>query len=366
MRNLGLDFQHGLRLLVRQPSFTAIAVLTLALGFGATTAIFSVVNAVVLRPLPFEQSDHLILLFEHNRPKGWTHFSVAQGNFVDWARSTRAFEAMTAISEGRATVALEGGAEELPVTRATSEYFRVLRAPAARGRTFLPEDDRPQAEPIVVISDGLWRRRFGGAEHVVGQLLTVDALRVESSGSCRPGFGVPDTDLWVPLKIDRASTERGGRGLRVLGRLANGVTLAQADKEMNGLADRLAREYPAFNEGWGITLMPLSDDVVRAGVRRALYILLGAVGFLFIIACVNVANLQSVRSLARVREMAIRLAVGASRWRLARLLLIENLVLASVGGVLGVLVAAWGRTALLALAPPGYRACTRSIWIGAC
>jgi putative ABC transport system permease protein len=260
---------------------------------------------------------------------------------------------MTAILPGRATLALDGGAEQVPVTRASAEYFRVLRATAARGRTFLPEDDHPRAEPVVVLSDGLWRRRFGGREDVIAQLLTIDGLPTRVVGIMPPGFGAPDMDLWVPMKIDRASSERGGRSLRVLGRLASGATLARANQEMNALADRLARDYPSFNEGWGITLTPLSEATVGEGVRRALWVLLGAVGVLFVIACVNVAHLQSVRTLARGREMAIRLAIGASPWRLVRLLLVESVVLATVAGVLGLLVAAWGRDALLALAPAG-------------
>jgi predicted permease len=347
------DLQQAVRFLFRQPTFTTVAVLTLALGFGATTAVFSVVNAVVLRSLPFERSDRLMLVFENNRARGWNTFSVAPGNFADWAREARSFDSMTAISQGQATLTGAGAPEQVPATSATAEYFRVLRSLPARGRTFQPGDDAPHGAPIVVISHGLWQRRFGGREDILGQRLAVDGVASEIVGVMPSGFGAPAMDLWRPLTIDRQSGARGGRSLFVVGRLADDQAIESAAGEMNTIADRLAAADPAFNAGWGVTLVPLEEATVGPGVRRALYILLGAAAFLLLIAGVNVANLQSVRALARGRDMAIRTALGASRWHLTRLLLMESLVLAAAGGGLGLLVAVWGRDALLAITPAG-------------
>jgi putative ABC transport system permease protein len=353
MTGLRRDLQQAIRSLHRQPTFAAVAVLTLALGFGATTAVFSVVNAVVLRSLPFPDSERLVLVFESNRAKGWTTFSVAPGNFADWARESRSFDSMSAVSQGRSTLTGTGGPEQVPSTSATAEYFRVLRVPAALGRGFQSGDDAPGAAPVVVISHGLWHRRFGGREDIVGQRLEVDGVAAEIVGVMPADFGAPAMDVWRPLTIDRHSGERGGRGLLVVGRLADGQTIESADREMNLVGDRLASAYPAFNAGWGVNLVRLEEATVGRGVRRALYILLGAAALLLLIACVNVANLQSVRALARGREMAIRAALGASRWRLTRQLLVESLVLAAAGGLVGLFVTVWGRDALLALTPSG-------------
>ena len=350
---LGRDLQQAARSLLRQPTFATVAVLTLALGFGATTGVFSVVNAVVLRSLPFEESDRLVVIFEHNRAKGWTTFSVAPGNFADWARESRSFDSMAAFSQGRSTLTGTAGPEQVASTSATAEYFRVLRTQPARGRTFQPGDDAPNAAPVAVISHGLWHRRFGGRHDIVGQRVEVDGVASEIVGVMPPSFGAPAMDVWRPLTIDRQSGARGGRGLFVVGRLTNGQTIASAGREMNLVADRLARAHPAFNGGWGVTVTSLEEANVGPGVRRALYILLGAAALLLVIACVNVAGLQSVRALARSREMAIRAALGASRWRLTRQLLVESVVMAAAGGGLGLLVAVWGRDALLALTPAG-------------
>jgi predicted permease len=347
------DLQHAYRSLVRQPTFATVAVITLALGFGATTAVFSVVNAVVLRSLPFERSDRLVVVHEANLVRGWTTFSVAPGNFADWSRRARSFDSMSALTQGRSTLTGPGGPEQVASTSASAEYFQVLRSRPARGRTFQPGDDVPQAAPVVVISHGLWQRRFGGRQDVLGQRLVVDGVSSEIAGVMPVGFGAPSTDVWRPLTIDRESGARGGRGLLVIGRLADGQTIESAGREMSTIARQLALADPAFNGGWGATVRSLEEATVGPGVRRTLYVLLGAAAFLLLIACVNVANLQLVRALARSREMAIRTALGASRWRLTRQLLIESLVMAALGGGLGLLVAVWGRDTLLALTPAG-------------
>jgi predicted permease len=354
MTGQGQDLRHAFRLLRQQPGFTAVALLTLALGIGATTAIFSVVNAVVLRPLPFPQSDRLVLLYENNMKRGWATFSVAPANYADWARDARGFESMVAMNNGTAALFADGTAEQVPTTFATAELFTVFRGRPVHGRAFVPGDDTPSAPPVAVIGHGLWRRRFSGDPDIVGRVVTINDRPTTIVGVMEQGFGEgrPDTDLWLPLTIDRARAERGGRTLAVMGRLADGVGVDAARAEMEAIASRLSRNFPAENGEWGVTLIRLEDAVVGTTVRRALYVLLGAVAFVLLIACVNVANLLSARGVARQRELAIRAALGASRLRLVRQLLIESAALAAVGGVLGLFIAVWGMEVLLALAPP--------------
>ena len=348
------DVRYAVRMLRQQPGFTAIALLTLALGIGATTAIFSVVNAIVLRPLPFPRSDQLVLLYENNPQRGWVTFSVAAANFADWARQSRTFRSLAAFGTGAASLIVNNEAMQVPATIATSEYFTVVQGAATLGRTFLPEDDLPGAPAVAVIGHGLWQRRFGGDQDIVGRVVSINDRPTTIVGVMNEGFGRGnrDTDIWLPLTIDRANAERGGRSLGVLGRLADGVTIEQARTDMEGIAGRLARAYPAANAGWGITLVPLSQAVVGSNVRRALGVLFGAVVCVLLIACVNVASLLSARGVARRRELAIRRALGAKGWRLIRQLLTESLVLALVGGVLGIFVAVWSVELLVALAPP--------------
>ena len=355
MRGFGYDLRHALRLLREQPGFTAVALLTLALGIGATTAIFSVVNAVVLRPLPFPRSDRLVLVYENNVQRGWMTFAVAAANYADWARDARTFESLAAMRGGSAALIVDNIAEQVPATSATAELFRVFGGVTAHGRAFVDGDDAPNAQPIAVIGYGLWQRRFDGDPGVIGRVVTINDRPTQIVGVMARGFGRgnPDTDLWLPLTIDRLRAERGGRTLNVVGRLAEGAEVDGARAEMTAIAARLSRAFPAENSGWGVTLVRLEDAVVGSSVKRALYVLFSAVGFVLLIACVNVANLLSARGVARHRELAIRGALGASRLRVVRQLLTESLVLAGAGGVLGLFLATWGADLLLALAPAG-------------
>jgi predicted permease len=355
MLGIGQDLRYAVRLLRLQPGFTAVALLTLALGIGATTAIFSVVNAVVLRPLPFPRSDRLVLIFEKNVQRGWMTFAVAPANYADWARESRTFKSMAALSHGTAAFRGASEAEQLPATFGTAEMFDVFGGAPALGRAFVVGDDIPGAAPVAVLGHGLWLRQFGGSSAAVRRVVIINDRPTTIVGVMPAGFGRgnPDTDLWLPLTIDRARAERGGRSLSVVGRLADAATLDSARAEMNALAARLAGAFPDANAGWGVTLVPLEDAVVGPGVRRAVFLLMAAVAFVLLIGCVNVANLLSARAVARQRELAVRAALGADRLRLVRLLVTESIVLAFAGGALGLLLAVWGMDLLLALAPPG-------------
>ena len=274
MSGYGYDLRHAFRLLLQQPGFTAIALLTLALGIGATTAIFSVVNAVVLRPLPFPRSDRLVLIYENNVSRGWMTFAVAPANYADWARDSRSFQSMVAVRSGSAALIAENVAEQVPATIATSELFRVFGGVPALGRTFVPGDDAPGASPVAVIGHGLWQRRFGADPSIVGRIVTINDQPTLIVGVMPRGFGrgSPDTDLWLPLTIDRARAERGGRTLNVVGRLADDADVNAARAEMDAIGARLAGAFPAENGGWGVTLVRLEDAAVGAGIKRALYI----------------------------------------------------------------------------------------------
>jgi putative ABC transport system permease protein len=347
------DFSFAVRVFRTQPSFTIVALLTLALGIGATTAIFSVVNAVILRPLPFPESHRLVMLYETNEKQGWRTFSVAPGNYADWARDSRTFQSMAAIASGTAAVIVGGEAEQVPATTATAELFTVVRGVPLHGRVFAPGDDVPGAPSIAVISHGFWKRRFGADPAVVGRVVTINERPTTIVGVMTEGFGrgSPDTDIWLPLPIDRANAPRGGRTWNVIGRLADGATIDQARSEMSTIAANIARAFPS-NAGWGVNLIPLEEAAVGRSVRRALTLLLGSVMFVLVIACVNIANLLSARGVSRQREFAIRSALGAGRGQLVRQLLTESVVLAAAGGVLGVFVAVWATRLLLSAAPP--------------
>ena len=354
MPSIGHDVRYAVRMLRQHPGFTAVALLTLALGVGATTAIFSVVNAVVLRPLPLEQSQRLVVIHESFLQRGWTTFSVAPGNFAEWARESRTFESIAAFNTGTATLVSNDEAVEVPATIGTAELFTVLRGRPLYGRVFVQGDDAPGAPAIAVIGHGMWLRHFGGAPTVIGRVVTINERPTTIVGVMPKGFGRanPDTDVWLPLTIDRARADQGGRTLTVFGRLAETATFEQARSEMLGIAERMAQTFPESNTGWSVTLVPLEQTVVGPAVRRAMLMLLGAVGFVLLIACVNVANLLSARGITRQREMSIRAAIGAGRLRLLRQLVTESFVLAAIGGACGMFVAVWGTRLLLALAPP--------------
>jgi putative ABC transport system permease protein len=347
------DLRYAFRQLIRSPGFAAVTILTLALGIGACTAIFSVVNAVLLRPLDYPDPARLVVIRETQLPD-FPEFSVSPPNYLDWEKQTRSFENLAAYSGSRVNLTGDGEPQQLIGVKATAHYFDVYGIKPALGRTFLPEEDAPGKNHVVVLSYPFWQRVFGGATDVVGRPIQLNGEPYTVVGVAPLGFGIASkVDAWMPMAFEPKETANDNRGahyLSVAGRLRPGVMVAQAEAELKVLAAQLATQYPDSNKGWGIFMMPLQDYSVR-DVRAVLYTLLGAVGCVLLIACANIANLLLARATARHREISIRAALGASRARLVRQLLTESVLLALCGGLAGILLARWGLDALLALAP---------------
>ncbi len=363
METLLKDLRYGIRGLLKRPGFTTVAIVTLALGIGANTAIFSVVNAVVLRPLPYAEPDRLVTLWE--TIPGSDRRSVAPGNFFDWRSQNEAFQDIAATFNGNFNLTSDGEPERIDGATITSNLMSVLGVSAQIGRTFQTDDDEHQDRSAVLISDGLWKRRFGADRSVVGRTITFDEVPHTVVGVMADGFQFPArSELWVLGRNRNAvslslvsqfptndwNQERDAHFLSVIGRLKPGVTLSQAQSNIAGITRRLEQDFPKTNSGLGSNVVPLHTQIV-GDVRAILFILLGAVGFVLLIACTNVANLMLARATQRTREIAIRAAVGATRLRLIRQLLTESILLSAVGGLLGLIVSAWAVDLFIRLSP---------------
>jgi putative ABC transport system permease protein len=351
MTTLLQDVRYGVRMMRKRPGFTAVVVLTLALGMGANTAIFSVVNAVLLRPLPYRNAERLVWVAGNVRG-GTNRASVSPPDYVDYRAQNTVFEEFAASTSVPVPVNLTGAGEPERLTGSlvTANYFRAFGVAPALGRAFGPDEERAGPAPVAVLSDGLWRRRFGGDPSVVGKTVALDGKAVTVVGIAPPEFQYPaGVELWMPLDFCVPEMNiRAAHFLRPIGLLKEGVTIEQARAETDLIARRLEEQYPESNERWSLNLVPLQEQVV-GGVRTSLWVLLGAVGFVLLIACANVSNLMLARAAARSRELALRTALGASRWRVARQQLTENVLLSLAGGGLGLLLAAWGVDLLTAL-----------------
>jgi predicted permease len=355
------DVRYSGRALLRSPGFALVAVLTLALGIGATTAIFSVVDAVLLRPFGVAQPDRLVVIREWrpesgDPPRG-REGTVSPANFFDWRAQSRSFSSMSYFRQSPVNLTGDGEPQEVKAEVTSANFFSTLGVQPILGRAFRPEEDDPGGEAarvgnVAVLSYALWKGRYGGDPGILGRTIRVDEQAVQVVGVMGPDFrglsGKPD--LWMPLAVQEGNRTDLGRFLTAIGRLRPGVTRESADRELNQIAQRLAQQYPSFNASFGVWTTPFRDELVGE-VRPALLVLLGSVGMLLLIACTNVANLLLGRASARRQEVAVRLSLGATRGRLVRQLLTESLVLSVLGGTIGVVAAMVGTRALVRSLP---------------
>ncbi|HXD33776.1 MAG TPA: ABC transporter permease [Pyrinomonadaceae bacterium] len=362
MEGLIREIRYAIRGLLKQPVFTAIAVITLALGIGANTAMFSVINAVLLRPLPYHEPHRLVTIWEESPQRGMYEVPVSFANLRDWVDQNHTFDQISAYTFTNLNLTGAGEPARLSTVRSSANLFSLVGATPLLGRAFLPEEDKEGANRVVILGHGLWQSRFGSDTRIIGQSLTLNNQSYTVVGVMSPGFQFPvgfgymgkvlneSIDLYVPIAATSQESARGSYSFFSLGRLKPGVTIDQARADMTAIESRLEQQYPDGNSGVGISLVPTQEQTVKE-IRPALLVLLGAVAFLLLIACANIANLLLARAASRQKEMSIRAALGASRRRVLRMLLTESLILSLAGGCLGLLLAFWGTQALMALAP---------------
>ncbi|HKB07253.1 MAG TPA: ABC transporter permease, partial [Candidatus Polarisedimenticolia bacterium] len=362
MDNLIQDLKFGLRALLKNPAFSIVAVVALALGIGANSAIFSVVNSVLLRPLPFARSDRLMSVWQNNSARGWHKDVVTPADYIDWRRDAVSFESMAAYFPSGFNLHAGDEAERVRGADVSVDFFRVLRSTPVPGRGFAAQDEGASGGRVAVLGHALWQRRFGGERGIVGRSVVLNSESFTVVGIAPPGFQFPEkAELWtlarnvvpsnpfMPANLDITGV-RGLHYLYAIARLKDGVTRAQAQSEMDTIAARQEKEYPEMNAHTGVEVMPLHESIV-GDVRPALLVFLGAVGLVLLIACANVANMSLARAAARRREIAVRTALGASRLGILRQCLIESLLLSVAGGCAGLLLAMWGTDLLKTLGP---------------
>ncbi len=355
LESIWLDARYGMRLLKRNPGFCAIVIATLAVGIGANTAIFSVVDGVLLRPLPFANPNRLVRVWESAPSKGFSRNVVNPFNFLDWRERSRSFTEMAAMEGEGGNSNLTGAGEPVAVAvmQVSPQFFSILGIPAYLGRTFVSEEGKPGHSNRVVLSYSFWRTRFGGSRSAIGRTIMVDGSPNTIVGVMPPDFAFPNiqADIWTPLPIVRSKEWEGGRYLGVIARLRPGISLQKAQEDMRRIAAQIARERPDYDKGWTSEVVPFLEDATRT-VRLPLLVLLIAVGFVLLVACANLANLLLMRGTRRLPEIAARAALGAGKLRLVQQLVSETLVLSLIGWVAGVLVAYAALKGVLATMPP--------------
>ncbi len=362
MAILWQDLRHGARMLAKTPGFTLVAVFTLSLGIGANSALFSVVHAILLRPFPYGEPERLVVVWETQLSRGLPAMFASPPNYRDWREQQTMFEEMAAYHPRIFFLSQDAEQAIAHGAQVSATLFPLLRVKPLLGRTFSPNEEKSGANRVALLSYGLWMRSFGGDQNVVGRSVTINEQPYSVVGVMPPEFNFPPpidlegtapprrNELWVPFDLGRNAEQRGAHFMTVIARLKPGVAIERADEEMNTIAGRLERQFPASNTGWKIALVPLSQQALGE-VDRALFALLAAVGFVLLIACVNVANMSLARSAGRAREMAIRAALGAGRWRLIRQSLTESMSLGLLGGMAGLSLAYWGVKLIVGVAP---------------
>jgi predicted permease len=352
MRGLFQDFIYGLRMLRKNPGFTLLAVITLALGIGANSAIFSTVNAMLLRPFGMPDLDRVVAIWETVPKQDATSVKAAPANFQDWTEQSTSFAHLAAVHGWNANLTGEGLAERVEGYQVTPDFFPLLDLPPQLGRNIGAVDFQNGVAPVVVLSRGFWQKHLGGDAAIVGKSLLLNGQKFTVVGVAGPDVDVPaGAEIWTPFDLNSARMDRANHYLLVLGRLKPTAAISQASADLQAIAARLGEEFPNTNQGHGVRVVRLVDDVT-VGSRQFVLVLMGAAVFVLMLACVNVANLQLARVSSRQKEMAVRVALGASRWQLVRQLLVESTLLAMAGGVAGVVLADWGMVLLRQGLPP--------------
>ena len=347
------DIRYGMRSLLKKPGFTLTAVIALGLGIGANTAIFSVINGVLLRSLSYREPDRIVMLWEQNLTVNRNQNVVSPANFLEWQKQSSSFQQMAAAWDTRVNLTEGGEPEEIQAQRVTATFFPALGVQPLMGRSFAEEEDRPGGNLVVVLGHRLWQTRFGGNPGILGQQTTISGRSYTIVGVMPADFHFLNREVqaWLPLALDPAIDYRkSGRFLRTLACLKPGPTIQQAQTELSGIAKQLEKEHPAYNVGWGVNVVPIHEQVV-GDIRPILNLLLAAVALVLLIACANVANLLLSRAAARHKELALRAALGAGRMRLIRQMLTESVLLGLMGGAFGVFLAYWGIQVLIAFGP---------------
>ena len=352
MESLLGDIRYALRNLLRRPGFTLIAVITLAVGIGANTAIFSAIHALLLKPLPFPELDRVVAIWDKFPSRGVMHNEVTVANYLDWQSQTQSFEQLALYRWWNANLTGIDPPERIQGFLVTANYLDALGMKPIMGRNFFAEENQPGKDAVAIITHSLWQRRFGGDPNILNKTITINSVVRTIVGVMPEHFNFPKGgEVYAPLSMTpELMKSRGSHGYYVVGRLKPGASIASSQAEIDNIMARLEQQFPETNKGWGSTVFPIVADTVRL-YDTALWIMMAAVGFVLLIACANVANLMLARATGRQREIALRTALGASRWRIVRQLLTESVIVALIGGALGMLIGFWGIDALRAANP---------------